>query len=245
MKREKSEGNASAVYDRLGEFHDLFMDEPWERLRPVISQAFKEYGPGQRIVDLGAGSGLGIRVLAAETRARLTALEPSLVMRAILTARTADDVELRDRVTVVAGSIPHHLHSLPQLIDGVVCANMLGHLEPQDRQKLFSWINACLTPHGTAIITVQTDDNEPGLREPFEERRTLGDYEYKAIYRQSSQHHHFSSRYEVRHRNALVRAEEYEGRWYTVTLQDVRTELDGLDLTASTASPNVLLIRRP
>lgn len=241
-----------SVYDRLGEFHDLFMDRSWERLRPVLAQAFGAFGPDRRIVDLGAGSGLGVLALAAETKTRISALEPSLVMRSTLTARVADRPELAARVTVLAGSVPDDLHALPDPIDGAVCANMLGHLGPEERHRLYGWIDHRLTADGVVVLTVhdeQTEQIEQGEQvldsEPYEQRRKLGDYEYRAFYEQSSQRDQFSSRYEVWRDDALVRSEHYDGRWYAITYRDVVNDLRGLSLTASLHSPDIVLIRRP
>jgi hypothetical protein len=120
-------------YERLAEFHDLFMTEPWERLRPRVRSALAHLGDTAVVVEIGAGSGIGTRTIPAETRARIVAVEPALVMRSILTARVADHPHLADRVTVVAGSAPADLGEVPATIDAFVCAHMLGHLDRETR----------------------------------------------------------------------------------------------------------------
>jgi len=45
-------------YDELGEFHDLFMTEPWNGLRPLVAAAFGGLGPDAVVVEVGAGSRL-------------------------------------------------------------------------------------------------------------------------------------------------------------------------------------------
>jgi methylase of polypeptide subunit release factors len=74
-------------YEGMGEFHDLFMDDAWARLRPVLTEAFAHLDESATVLDLGAGTGLGTRALAASTPARIVAVEPPLTMRAVLTAR--------------------------------------------------------------------------------------------------------------------------------------------------------------
>ncbi|HNR00857.1 MAG TPA: class I SAM-dependent methyltransferase, partial [Trueperaceae bacterium] len=92
-------GLSPSGYDRLGEFHDLFVDEARLRLRPAFESAFGRLEPSAVVLDLGAGTGLGVRHLARATRARIVAVEPSVTMRAVLLARVADDPALASRVT--------------------------------------------------------------------------------------------------------------------------------------------------
>lgn len=62
-------------YDALGEFHDLFMDEAWIRLQPRLADAFGSLGPSDTVLDIGAGTGVGVRALAQVTRAQIVAIE--------------------------------------------------------------------------------------------------------------------------------------------------------------------------
>lgn len=99
------------LYDDLAEFHDLFMKEPWEALRPAVREVVGGLGPDDVVVDLGAGTGMGTRVIAAESAASLVAVEPSRMMRTALMARVAGDQALAERVTVVAGGLPDALET--------------------------------------------------------------------------------------------------------------------------------------
>ncbi len=251
MADTASENSGRGLYERLGEFHDLFMVEPWERLRPAIAQAFGQYGADRRIVDVGAGTGLGVRVLAAETEARITALEPSLVMRAALTARVADSADLSARVTVLAGSVPDDLNSLPQQVDGFVCANMIGHLRSDERRALFSWLDGNLTDDGAGLITVQPRSSQAGATaeasdaESFEERRTLGDCEYRVVYEQATASDQYSTLYEVRQAGELIRSERYTGPWTAVSAEDLEGELQGTSLIVQRVGSTAVLLRRP
>ncbi|WP_141711696.1 class I SAM-dependent methyltransferase, partial [Jiangella alba] len=163
-------------YERLAEFHDLFMAEPWERLRPSVRAAFAHLGRDAVVAEIGAGTGVGTRTIAGETRARIVALEPALVMRAVLTARVADDALLAERVTVVAGAAPDDLGLLPGRLDGFVCAHVLGHLGRADRRALFAWAGERLAGDGFGLVTTQRARTGPA--EVVQARR-LGDHEYR------------------------------------------------------------------
>lgn len=236
------------VYERLGEFHDLFMEQRWAQLGPPLEATFGHLAADSVVAELGAGTGLGIRELARVTPARFWALEPSLVMRTTLTARVAGDEDLRSRVTIVAGSAPDALDQIPERVDGVVCANMLGHLDIDQRRAVFEWMDATLTDDGVCLVTTQerADQQTAGdlsLRE-VTERRRIGEYEYRAIYLESTANDSFSSRYEVWHGKEIVRSETYSGRWQVLTANDLAVELHGTGLVVSSSEPALAYIRR-
>src|SRR5690606_42082628 len=90
----------------MGEFHDLFMLEVWERLAPSLASAFGALDADAVVIDVGAGAGVGTRTLARVTAAKVIAVEPSLTMRAVLLARVADDAVLAPQVSGVAWRVP-------------------------------------------------------------------------------------------------------------------------------------------
>lgn len=230
-------------YDQLAEFHDLFMTDPWERLRPHVRSAFALLRDDAIVAEIGAGTGIGTRVIARETGARIVALEPALVMRSVLTARVADDPDLAERVTVVAGSAPAYLEQLPDRVDGFVCAHMLGHLGRDDRRGLFAWLGSHLTDDGAGVLTTQPrpdDHSEPDG--PIVETRRLGDYEYRVHHLPGGRG--YSSRYEVWKGDALVRAQRFTGDWRVLTAQDIVADLPST-LELQPVDDAVALIRRP
>ncbi|TDD66523.1 class I SAM-dependent methyltransferase [Jiangella aurantiaca] len=233
------------AYERLAEFHDLFMTEPWERLRPHVRAAFADLDEHAVVVEIGAGTGMGTRVVAAESRARIVALEPALVMRSILTARVADDPDLAERVTVVAGAAPADLGLLPDRVDGFVCAHMLGHLAQDDRRDLFGWLGAHLSGDGVAVVTTQrppdTADGGEAGGEIVESRR-LGDYEYRAHHMLGDGPQEYSSRYEVWQGGTLIRSHRFAGDWRIVTAHDVAADLPST-LVLEPIDSSVALIR--
>jgi len=234
------------LYDQLGEFHDLFMTEAWEALRPLVVAAFGRLRPEAVVLEVGAGSGLGTRVLAQETRAQIVALEPNLLMRSILTARVADDVDLAHRVTVVAGSVPQDLSVLPDRVDAVVCTHVLGHLDADERRSLFTWVADRLDLHGAMLVTTQEHADSTDSRAPdLTASRMLGRYEYRLLYREAGSQNMFSSRYEVWDGASMLRAVEMKDSWQTVGLGELEASLEETGLSVVPLRPGAALIRFP
>lgn len=232
-------------YLAMAEFHDLFMDGPWDRLTPVLRETFGNL-PGRAVVaDFGAGSGLGTRRLASQTPARIVALEPDLVMRSILLARVADDGALAERVSVVAGSLPSELHLLPPRIDGFIAMHMLGHLSPLERLDLFTWVESHLAPEGVGVVTVSRDEPEAS-DSPSEvvETRCLGMHDYRAIHRSHPEPDTYSSRYEVWEGDVLLRSAEFAGSWQPVSFAGLSDELVPLALRVTELHPGLVTITR-
>lgn len=233
-------------YDTMGEFHDLFMDEPWERLRPVLATTFGALGPSARLLDLGAGTGVGTRTLARVTGARITAVEPSRTMRTALTMRVADDPDLTARVTVVDGRVPDVLDTVSAPLDGFVCAHMLGHLRPADRQATFTRLAALLTPAAAGVVTVSPEETggDQMNHEAVEESRQIGDYSYVARYLPSPDGRTHVSEYEVLDGDRVVRRERISGPWQPLTAAALLEEMQPAGLTLDTQSPGVAVVRR-
>lgn len=234
------------VYAGLGEFHDLFMGAQWERLRPLLRAAFGALPAEAIVAEIGAGTGLGTRVLLAESAAQVWALEPSLVMRAILTARIADDTAISPRVTIVAGSAPGALAQLPERLDGVVCAHMLGHLQRDERRALYQWLAAHLSENGVCLVTTQehhTGNPGDGGDAELRQSRTIGQHEYRSVELSNVPKGSFSSRYEVWQGETLVRAHTHTGRWHAVSTSDLERELKGTGLAVDTLAAGVALVR--
>lgn len=236
----------ASTYDELGEFHDLFMTEAWEELRPLVAATFGGLGRGAVVVEIGAGSGLGARVLAEECEAQLVALEPNLLMRSVLTARVADDLELSQRVTVVAGSAPRALSLLPDRVDGVLCTHVLGHLDPLELRSVCAWVADTLSPGGRCLVTVHRPaDHAAAAPAPLARSRRLGRLEYRVLYREAAVAETFCSRYEVWDGSSLVRAVEVEGAWRPVGLAELEAAAAGTGLTVVLLGPGTALLEQP
>lgn len=146
------------AYAAVGEFHDLFMDEAWDRLAPALARAFGGFDAGATVLDVGAGSGVGTRRLARLTPAHIIAVEPSVTMRSVLLGRVVDDPALTERVSVVAGAAPDVLAQIDSLdeatLDGFVCAHVLGHLGEADRAATLGALAGGLSPDGRGVVTL-------------------------------------------------------------------------------------------
>lgn len=130
------------------------------------------------MLDLGAGTGLGVRQLAHATQARIVAVESSLTMRAVLLARVADDPTLRSRVTVLAASVPDVFDQVLDPVAGFVCAHMLGHLCPTTRTRTFAALANRLTNGGVGVVTVSATAEPPS--KPVVEKLRIGEHWYWA-----------------------------------------------------------------
>lgn len=233
-------------YEEMGEFHDLFMDAAWNRLRPVLGVTFGDLHADAVVVDLGAGTGIGTRALAESTVARIVAVEPSLTMRAVLTARVADDPRLSARVTIHAGSAPAALTQIAGPIDGFVCAHVLGHLAEPDRAATFAWLGQSLAPNGRGVVIAAPDPDEDAGDESaatVTERR-IGDLRYSVRHLATGEPGTYCSEYSVLDGERTLRVSRFRGRWESLTVGDVARELAPHGLTVDRQLPGVGVVRR-
>lgn len=228
----------SDPYEELGEFHDLFMEGAWARLRPALVQVFSGLTSADLIVDLGAGTGVGTRILAGCTPAQIVAIEPSRTMRAVLLARIADDSALADRVSVIAGAAPEALDEVAGPVAGFVCAHMIGHVPADSRRSIFGTLAALLTDAGRGIVTVDRDDAPDDRGEVVEERR-IGRHRYLARHLPAETDGEYASEYAVLAGDRVVRQARFGGSWQPVTFADLTSELDPAGLTAALVMPGV------
>lgn len=211
-------------YDGMGEFHDLFMDTAWTRLEPLLREAFASLTGSATVLDVGAGTGFGTRILARCTPARIVAVEPSRTMRAVLTARVADDVDLCRRVSIVAGRVPGALSRVRSPLAGFVCAHVLGHLSEVDRRATFRRIAELLHPDGIGVLTTAGDRTGPSPEVVAEDRR-IGELTYVARHRRPDDDGVSTSEYEVRDGAAVLRRETFTSTWRTPTDEQLGDEL--------------------
>lgn len=228
-------------HEGMGEFHDLFMDDAWETLRPVLARAFASLVPGATVLDLAAGSGVGTRVLAACTAARIIAVEPSRTMRAVLTAGIADDPDLRTRVDIVAEPLPGALDGLASPVSGFVCAHVLGHLSGTDRRATFGRIAELLSPSGTGVVTTASgaEDEQPVV---LEESRRIGDLTYVARHL-SPDGSTSVSEYEVHQEGRVVRYGRLLSTWEPPADDQPRAEFAAAGLNLELSAAGVGLVR--
>jgi predicted O-methyltransferase YrrM len=127
----------------------------WHGVSPALTAELEPLaalsGP---VVDLGAGSGRGVRAVAsALPGVPVVAVEPSPAMRTALLARLVDAPPLRDTVTVVATDA--QTYAFPRSPRAVMAMNVLGHLTPGQRRRLWARIAERLEPGGVLLVNNQ------------------------------------------------------------------------------------------
>ncbi|MFF4144838.1 class I SAM-dependent methyltransferase [Streptomyces sp. NPDC001698] len=144
----------SDPYERSAEYLDIMIAEAWEPLAPALAEVLSVVRDGTGVVvDLGAGSGRGVRVICdALPQVPVLAVEPSAAMRAVLLARVHEDGELRKRVTVVHGDCAST--DWPDGVRAVVALNVIGHLPPDQRRALWNRAARQLAPGGVLVFNI-------------------------------------------------------------------------------------------
>ncbi|MFD7956176.1 Gfo/Idh/MocA family oxidoreductase [Streptomyces ardesiacus] len=143
----------AAAYSPSAEFFDLVAAEHTATssapaVAALLADADLSTGP---VVDIGAGTGLVTEAVArARPDAEIIACEPSVGMRAVLTSRVFSDEDLRARVTVTADSAPDL--DLPDRISVVLLCGVLGHLDAEGRARLWRRLTRRLAPDGLVIV---------------------------------------------------------------------------------------------
>jgi hypothetical protein len=104
-------------------------------------------------------------------------VEPSPVLRAVLLARAGADPALRERVTVVAAdalSAP-----LPDRLGAVMAINMIGHLPPADRRRLWDLVRQRLAPGAPLVVNLQPPAEPIAVPETVFASVRIGRYTYE------------------------------------------------------------------
>ncbi|WBB99838.1 class I SAM-dependent methyltransferase [Solwaraspora sp. WMMA2080] len=144
-------------YQESGEFLDLLSVDAWQTLRTPARQALAGVRSDAPAVDLGAGSGRGVQVLAETVPScEIIAIEPSPVQRAALHSRIVAAPDLAARTTVVAATAERA--TLPRTISAALVLNMIGHLQPVDRRALWQRLAARLRAGAPLVVNLQPPD---------------------------------------------------------------------------------------
>lgn len=147
-----SVSSSPAFYALSAEYVAVLLGPAWEALGPGLAAALDGLDPAVGpMVDVGAGSGLSTRALAAAVpRAEILAVEPDRALRTALLAGVVADPDLRSRVTVLDTDLLSA--DLPGRLGGLIAMNVLGHFSPGDRQRLWALLAARLAPAGRAVF---------------------------------------------------------------------------------------------
>ncbi|MFC5996564.1 class I SAM-dependent methyltransferase [Pseudonocardia hispaniensis] len=143
---------ADTFYARTAEYVAVLLESAWESLGPTLAAALDGLDPAAGpVVDVGAGSGLGTRVIARALPAtEIFAVEPDRALRTALLATIAADSDLRARVTVLDTDLLSA--DLPDRVGGLVAMNVLGHFPPTERTRLWALLAERLAPQGRAVL---------------------------------------------------------------------------------------------
>lgn len=141
-------------YALSAEFYDVISEEQWQlreaRMAAALSEAPADQAP---VLDVGAGTGPCVRLIAdALPKARIIAVEPSAAMRAALACRIMQDVDLRQRVTVLAGRLQDVVVP-PNLSAAVICGT-IGYFDKSERLALWADLAERLVSGGLIIVDV-------------------------------------------------------------------------------------------
>lgn len=142
-------------YSVTAQFYDAIAGDQHAAIDAQIAAALRglDTQPGP-VVDIGAGSGLTTRLIAATLPdAEVFAVEPHAAMRAALMTRVWSDPDLRRRVSILPGSIFDA--PLPATISGAVASAALVHFDAEERRKLWALLAGRLAPAGRVIVEIQ------------------------------------------------------------------------------------------
>jgi SAM-dependent methyltransferase len=145
----------SDPYALSAPYIDPLIADFWRAVSPALAAELRALaarsGP---VVDVGAGSGRGVRVIcSALPGVPVLAVEPSPAMRTALLARLTDDPVLGGSVTVLAADAQGV--ELPGRVRALVAMNVIGHLAPEERARLWRRIAGCLEPGGAVFVNNQ------------------------------------------------------------------------------------------
>ncbi|MDA4890622.1 Gfo/Idh/MocA family oxidoreductase [Streptomyces sp. MS2A] len=170
----------TAPYSPSAEFFDLVAAEHTATssapaVAALLADADLSTGP---VVDIGAGTGLVTEAVArARPDAEIIACEPSAGMRAVLTSRVFGDEDLRTRVTVTADTAPDL--DLPDRISVVLLCGVLGHLDADARAGLWRRLNRRLAPGGLVVVELMQFERPTTLPETRLATATAGRQRYE------------------------------------------------------------------
>lgn len=231
-------------YAESGEFLDVLSRGAWAALAEPVTAALAgadlAAGP---LVDLGAGSGLGVRLLASlSAEATVWAVEPSAVLRATLLARLMDDPSLAPRVNLIAARA--ETADLPERIGGVLALNMIGHLRPADRQRLWRRLAERLVPGAPLVVNAQPPARAESVPETEFHSVRIGGHHYVGSGRAEPDGPDavvWRMRYQVRDLTGRVEREVGAAyRWHVVAPEDLVRELTAAGLPARSGSLDVI-----
>ncbi|MCQ8193863.1 class I SAM-dependent methyltransferase [Streptomyces rugosispiralis] len=167
-------------YERSAEYIDIMIADAWDTFGPALAEELGGVEAAEgTIIDLGAGSGRGVRAVCAALPddSPVLAVEPSPCLRAVLLARIHEDTRLRRRVTVDSGDALNC--PLPDRIRALLAMNMLGHLPPDQRQELWARVVPRLAPGSRILLSLAPPTAPVHVPPSLMANLTVGDLTYE------------------------------------------------------------------
>lgn len=137
-------------YEKVAEFYPIGVQSFAESEKMLRKELSSMPSPSHPILDIGSGAGRTVIAIAESIPdVEIFAVEPSSVMRAVLTQQVVQRDDLKKRVTIIPETIDKV--TLPAKLGAVVAYGVLGHLNLIARKKLWAELLPRL-PKGAPIF---------------------------------------------------------------------------------------------
>jgi SAM-dependent methyltransferase len=249
-----TDDSAGEGYGPTAPFYDLLAASWWDTLGPAVASVLAGIDPAVGpLVDLGAGTGLSTLAAAdAVVEAEVWAVEPEADMRTVLLSRLALRTDLHDRVTVVPADAQRL--AWPDRVAAVVAANMIGHLPPPDRRRLWATLAERLAPGAPAVVGLQHPDRPVDLPPTRSAAARLGHDTYEgwsAAVPSGPASVRWTMTYRITRGGEIRHEAVTHFDWWTQSAADVAAEARAAGLTCEPGPashpdlPALLVLRRP
>lgn len=220
-------------YRANADIYDAVSAPSWEILGPALRASLKHGDPsGHPVVDLGAGTGLATAVVAQSwPDVEILAIEPSTALRPALMTRIMLISGLRERVTVLPTDLAGA--ELPERLGGLVAANVLGHLQPEERQLLWRILAERLVDGAAGVIGVQPPAQPVSIPETLFGTVRVGRRNYEgwgAAEPAGDDTVTWHMTWRIREHSNLVEERSADVTWWTVSEDAVAAEMRDVGL---------------
>jgi len=229
-------------YQRVAEFYPLIIRDFAESEEILKRELMAMPTTSYPILDIGSGSGRTVIAIAESIPdVEIFAVEPSPVMRAILTQQVVQSDDLRKRVTIIPEPVENLL--LPDKLGAVVAYGVLGHLDLSARKQLWDKLIPRL-PKGSSIFVELFAKDKPMDMAPMQFQETIGQRRYVLTF--SGEHvgedlMRLTSKWTISGGIASTVEVESSNFWHTFGLDDLACET-GLTAKKLTHDSGVLYV---
>jgi SAM-dependent methyltransferase len=232
-------------YAVSAEFYEVMAIPHWAAKRDVLVAALTGCGTvTEPVLDIGAGTGLSTVAIADSIpEVAIHAVEPSAAMRAALVSRILDHDDLVDRVTVHPADIEDV--DLPDRIGAAVLMGVIGFLDRDARERLWTRLRHRITPRSPVVVEVMALDRPMPVPEMTIAERRIGRRHNEV--RISGQPagddlQRWTMRYLVRDDDRVVRDFTAEYSWHTVGLAELAGEAEKHAMTLQQLHPLIAVL---